>query len=82
MITPWGDLTVSDAHVHFFSQSFFASLAQQKSGASVDDILSSLGWEAPGGQPELLAARWQGELDRVAKNCCPLCSRLSNICYV
>ena len=28
--TPWGPLAVADAHVHFFSHWFFASLAEQK----------------------------------------------------
>ena len=28
--TPWGQLTVSDAHVHFFSHRFFAALIAQK----------------------------------------------------
>src|SRR6185437_6611987 len=28
--TPWGDLPVNDAHVHFFSREFYRGLARQK----------------------------------------------------
>ena len=31
MQTPWGDVSVSDAHAHFFSRRFFEGLAVPKS---------------------------------------------------
>ena len=65
MITPWGDVRVSDAHVHFFSHRFLSLLAvQQRAGASVADIAPLLGWEMPPEDPLNLANRWAGELDR------------------
>lgn len=57
--TPWGLLPVADAHVHFFSHKFFASLAQQTS-ATVDDVLARLHWQLP----ELLADAWVREFDK------------------
>jgi predicted TIM-barrel fold metal-dependent hydrolase len=63
MDTPWGDLPVSDAHVHFFSHKFFASLAEQKK-ATLESIQTSLGWQFPPEDPEQLAAAWVQELDR------------------
>ncbi len=57
MITPWGEIPVADAHVHYFSKPFFAALAVQKPGV---DIAAALGWDAPLD----LAARWVEELDR------------------
>jgi predicted TIM-barrel fold metal-dependent hydrolase len=57
MITPWGEIPVADAHVHFFSNQFFAALAVQK---PCIDIPAALGWEAPAD----LASRWVQELDR------------------
>jgi predicted TIM-barrel fold metal-dependent hydrolase len=47
---------INDAHIHFFSPSFFAGL-----GASREAI-GSLGWEHPD-SVEALAARWVAELD-------------------
>ena len=47
---------INDAHCHFFSTPFFASLGG-------DRALATLGWEAPG-PPETLADRWVAELDR------------------
>lgn len=70
MQTPWGRIDVSDAHVHFFSHAFFASLAAQKTaqapGAQVDtadSIAATLGWQAPPVDPQALAANWVKELD-------------------
>ena len=63
MLTPWGDLPVRDAHVHFFSQTFFASLAIQ-SGKPLAQLGGLLGWEIPPEDPRALAERWVGELDR------------------
>ncbi|MDQ6705136.1 MAG: amidohydrolase family protein [Acidobacteriota bacterium] len=63
MKTLWGELPVFDAHVHFFSRPFFASLAAQKQ-ISVDALGPILGWEMPGADPAQLAERWAAELDR------------------
>jgi len=63
MDSPWGDLAVADAHVHFFSHRFFASLAEQKK-ATLDSIQTSLGWQFPPEDPEQLATAWVQELDR------------------
>jgi predicted TIM-barrel fold metal-dependent hydrolase len=57
--TPWGELDVADAHVHFFSPAFFQSLAEQKKS---NDIGALLGWEAPE-STEYLADRWVVELN-------------------
>jgi len=63
--TALGPLSVSDAHVHFFSYGFFASLAAQK-GISVDSLAPVLGWEMPAQDPATLADKWIQELDRHA----------------
>jgi uncharacterized protein len=63
MQTHWGDLTVRDAHVHFFSHGFFAALASMK-GAPEENIAAALGWEAPEADPAQFAGRWAAELDR------------------
>jgi uncharacterized protein len=47
---------INDAHCHFLSSSFFASLG----GAAA---IAKLGWDPPG-TPEALADRWIAELDR------------------
>jgi predicted TIM-barrel fold metal-dependent hydrolase len=57
--TPWGDLNVADAHVHFFSPAFWQSLADQKKSA---DAGALLGWEIPESS-EYLADRWVIELN-------------------
>jgi uncharacterized protein len=62
MKTPWGDIAVSDAHVHFLSDAFFEGLSRQK-GAPIHAELSSLGLEPPDQAPASLAARWVEELD-------------------
>jgi len=63
MDTPWGALTIADAHVHFFSHRFFSELAEQK-GVSTDELKSLLGWQLPSADPEALARAWVEELDR------------------
>ena len=63
METPWGALPVGDAHIHFFSHGFFASLAAQKQ-ISLDAVASALGWQLPAADPVALAGRWVEELDR------------------
>jgi predicted TIM-barrel fold metal-dependent hydrolase len=58
--TPWGQIEVADAHVHFFSPAFFKAVAEQK---HVDSVAELLGWDEPT-SPEALAYHWAGELDR------------------
>jgi len=58
MQTPWGDLPVSDAHVHFFSRRFFASLG------APEEIAKTLQWEHPPEDARELAGLWAAELDR------------------
>jgi predicted TIM-barrel fold metal-dependent hydrolase len=61
--TPWGLLPVADAHVHFFSHGFFASLAEQK-GVAFDRLAPLLNWQLPPEDPRQLADLWAQELDR------------------
>ncbi|HEY3939772.1 MAG TPA: amidohydrolase family protein [Bryobacteraceae bacterium] len=62
--TPWGELAVHDAHVHFFSYRFYAGLARQKKVESAEALAPLLGWEIPAEDPAALASRWVAELDR------------------
>ena len=62
MQTPWGDIEVADAHVHFFSPNFFLSLASM-ARKTPDAVEAALGWQFPS-QPEELADTWAQELDR------------------
>jgi predicted TIM-barrel fold metal-dependent hydrolase len=62
--TPWGDLPVADAHVHFFSHRFYESLATQKKLQDASALVPLLSWEIPEPDPAVLAARWVNELDR------------------
>jgi predicted TIM-barrel fold metal-dependent hydrolase len=48
---------INDAHVHFFSPSFFAGLGATR------DAIASLGWDYPE-SVDALAAQWIAELDR------------------
>jgi predicted TIM-barrel fold metal-dependent hydrolase len=66
MQSPWGEIEVADAHVHFFSYGFFSALAAQKSSASetAESIAGTLGWQAPPAADEALADAWVQELDR------------------
>ena len=61
--TPWGLLPLVDAHVHFFSHRFFASLAEQK-GAGVGQLAPLLKWQLPGEDPLQLAGAWVQEFDK------------------
>ena len=54
-------LVICDAHVHFFSPTFFSTLAAQRQVATAD-ALRHLGWDDPV-SPEALADRWATELD-------------------
>lgn len=62
--TQWGELAVSDAHVHFFSHRFFTGLAKQKGADHAEALGPLLQWEIPAVDPVLLAAHWAAELDR------------------
>jgi predicted TIM-barrel fold metal-dependent hydrolase len=59
-MTPWGEIEVADAHVHFFSPAFFKSLAEQKGDP---DVAGLLGWDSPDSSADL-AARWVAEMNR------------------
>lgn len=63
MITHWGDIEVSDAHVHLFSHRFFSMLAAQRR-SSLAEAGALLGWEMPPESAADLAAIWKAELDR------------------
>jgi uncharacterized protein len=55
-----------DAHVHFFSTRFFATLARQRQSSPPmqgADLLGELQWDDPAAD-EALADRWAAELDR------------------
>ena len=62
MQTPWGNLEVSDAHVHFFSHRFLEGLGGQ-CGKTSREVAALAGWEFPGTTEEL-AHRWAAEFDR------------------
>jgi uncharacterized protein len=62
--TPWGDMPVADAHVHFFSHRFYSGLAAQKRVADAAALAPLLAWDIPEDDPVELAARWAAELDR------------------
>ena len=63
MQTPWGEIPVSDAHVHFFSRSFFEALGAE-SGRSAAGVAETAGWVLPAEDPVELAHAWAAELDR------------------
>ena len=63
MKTPWGDIAVSDAHVHFLSSGFFDALERQK-GTPIHEELFGSGIEVPAPDHAALANRWVKELDR------------------
>jgi uncharacterized protein len=62
--TPWGELRVNDAHVHFFSHLFYNGLAGQKKLPHAGSLAPLLNWEIPPPGAEPLAERWLAELDR------------------
>ncbi len=62
--TPWGELPVNDAHVHFFSHAFYSGLARQKRTENVETLGGQLSWDIPASDPAALGARWTAELDR------------------
>ena len=63
MQTPWDDLEVADAHVHFFSRRLFAALGSQ-CGKSAEQTAAALEFDLPPEDPRELARVWATELDR------------------
>lgn len=63
MDSPWGNIAVCDAHIHFFSHRFFSTLASQKGVATAAELAPLLGWEVPPPDPLRLAGAWNAELD-------------------
>ncbi|MEP7362759.1 MAG: amidohydrolase family protein [Acidobacteriota bacterium] len=61
--TPWGEVRVCDAHIHFFSQKFFSMLGAQ-AGRSVDEVMETLSWDKPEPDPAAFAQTWSAELDK------------------
>jgi predicted TIM-barrel fold metal-dependent hydrolase len=54
---------MNDAHCHFFSHRFFATLSKQRgTGDTVEQLCRELQWDDPG-TPAALAERWIRELD-------------------
>ena len=62
--TPWGELPVADAHVHFFSHRFYSSLASQKKLTSVAELAKYIDWRFPEEDSVGLAKTWIAELDQ------------------
>jgi hypothetical protein len=67
--TPFGELEICDAHAHFFSRHFFATLIGQSAAlARAEDAFAQVaaltGWTMPPESPAELALQWQAELDR------------------
>jgi predicted TIM-barrel fold metal-dependent hydrolase len=62
MQTPWGEIAVADAHVHFFSRKFFSALGSQ-CGKTAEEVAGSIGWDLPAEDPAEFARRWCAELD-------------------
>jgi hypothetical protein len=61
--TPWGELPVADAHMHFFSRRFYETLAAQKKLPRAEDLTALLEWDIPAEDPGQLATRWCEQLD-------------------
>lgn len=62
--TPWGELPIADAHVHFFSHRFYDALAAQKKLIGAAALGPLLEWDIPPPDPVVLATQWAAELDR------------------
>jgi predicted TIM-barrel fold metal-dependent hydrolase len=68
MKTEWGEVSVLDAHAHFFSQPFFMQFVQALGGTLPMDYPYSalgqrLGWELPTSDHVALGKRWVQEMD-------------------
>ncbi len=69
MKTAWGDIEVIDAHAHFFSHTFFVTLAKGLAEPPAEDQLyavlgEKLAFDFPPREHAELAGRWVEELDR------------------
>jgi predicted TIM-barrel fold metal-dependent hydrolase len=72
MQSPWEEIEIADAHVHFFSHVFYSALAAQRAAQvpagrrveTAESIAAALGWQVPPEAPEELASMWVRELDR------------------
>ena len=74
MHTPWGEIAVNDAHVHFFSPQFYAGLARQKQMDDAAALGPLLQWDIPV-SPVALAESWITELDvSGVDRCCLIAS--------
>ena len=62
MQTPWGDFSVLDAHVHFFSRRFFEALGAQ-AGRTAAQVATTAGWDLPPEDPAELAQAWAAAMD-------------------
>jgi len=62
MQTPWGDFSVLDAHVHFFSRRFFEALGAQ-AGRTAAQVAAAAGWDLPPEDPAALAQAWAAAMD-------------------
>ncbi len=62
MQTPWGDIAVADAHVHFFSRKFFSALGSQ-AGKTAAQVAEMAEWVLPEEDPAALGRAWAAELD-------------------
>jgi predicted TIM-barrel fold metal-dependent hydrolase len=61
--TPWGNLPVNDAHVHFFSHGFYSALARQKKAENAEALALLTDWQIPPADPQFLTGSWVQELD-------------------
>lgn len=69
MQTPFGEMPVIDAHVHFFSDRFFRTLAAELPESPTEiavypTLRLNLPWEFPDADPARLGERWVAEMDR------------------
>lgn len=69
MQTPFGEISVIDAHAHFFSHRFFSTLAAELPDSPSDvniypALRKRLPWEFPETDPARLGGRWVAEMDR------------------
>jgi predicted TIM-barrel fold metal-dependent hydrolase len=62
MQTPWGEIPVNDAHVHFFSRRFFETIGAQ-AGRTSEQVAAATGWDLPPEDPAELAQVWAAALE-------------------
>jgi hypothetical protein len=70
MKTHWGDIDVADAHVHFFSHTFFKALAAQKGQPDgVDELIAQLaGMHLQFAMPNLELAGFRNSIATALQN--------------